>query len=52
MLKSLVRNKVTFKNDYTMITKIFNLNFSTQEIQVHRANLFEYEKQKQVKLKS
>jgi hypothetical protein len=52
MLRSLVKNKVTFKNDYTIITKIFNLNFSTQEIQVHRANLFEYEKHKQVKLKS
>ena len=48
MLKSLLRSKVLLKNDCGRVSIIFNASLSTQEIQIHRANLFEFEKEKQV----
>jgi hypothetical protein len=48
MLKCLLRSRISLKNDCGRISKIFNASLSTQEIQTHRANLFEFEKEKQV----
>ena len=47
-LSSFLKNKTLLKNECLFITKCIGSNFSTEEIQVHRANLFEYEKQRQV----